>query len=565
MSVKSEKSDYARRPICLLKEFVECYPYPQMTRLAQDYRVDIPGGKSFTLRRGTTVTIHNKASGSVNLSCVDPWSLTLERQLFFSMSASARHRFRLLPYDPATSNRQPEQVYETVRDLVRVWPVEVVVGQEIFFYDSPAKKPMLSTGDRIKLTRRVWYNNERYLECRCLPYPGVCLLPMDVCGKFRAMESDRQYTFAELLTLPSRRRRLQLMPNPLGKLPNIPDLPQGFSDDLYLEERAVCAECSTPSLPGLNFELSANIRVYLPQSASSSDTITRGHQLKQFCVSNRFIFPLVVQVTDWDEETNVLENSGVRPGSTLIFHEIQDAEKVLGKVKDKHYAIPLNYAGKFSRPMIRFKTVAEVVNARNYSMLKVVGIHPALKCPLKIGDIIRRSSEKGSFKRSNTVKFDKVEITSTKTKTKQVKLELDAPITMEEVRQSGSAGNSDTLKDFIPLMNKEEIVISLDESRVEQKYKDRDLPLKEPLTLLDLVKESMVVVSWENVNSARFTIPLRTEIYVKFISQANDKTVKMDMSPAVNCVELLSDITFTNLRQRRDDLVLPPERYVTLR
>lgn len=296
MSVRSDKSDYARRPICTLKEFVECYPHPQVTRLAQDHRVDIVGHQPLLLRRGTTVTIRNKTPTSVPMSCIDPYSLTVGRQKTFAMRTDVRHRFKLLPYDPATADMSPDHVYSTVQELVQAWPPEAIVRVAVLSSDNT---PMLVPGDCIRLTRRVWFNTETYLECRRLPHPGVCLLPMDVIGNFKAVFPERPYTLSELLAMPSRKRRLQLVPNALGKLPQLAGLPEGFSDDLYLEEVSVCAECSTPSLQGLNFELHAHIRVYLPQSASSDNAgIGRGHLLREFCVSNRFVFPVVVQVRD---------------------------------------------------------------------------------------------------------------------------------------------------------------------------------------------------------------------------------------------------------------------------
>ena len=46
----------------------------------------------------------------------------------------------------------------------------------------------------------------------------------------------------------------------------------------------------------------------------------RGHSLGSFVANSRGLFPVLVRVVDWSEETTTLENHFVRPGVELVLH-----------------------------------------------------------------------------------------------------------------------------------------------------------------------------------------------------------------------------------------------------
>lgn len=112
----------------------------------------------------------------------------------------------------------------------------------------------------------------------------------------------------------------------------------------------------------------------------------------------------------------MLENAGVRPGSTLVFHDTQDVEKVLCVAdtlpQQQHYALPITYPGTFVRPTRVYNSVGHVKAARTFAKLRVTDVHAAIgKCAVKVGDVVqlRESDSSGSVKRRepDTTKFYK--------------------------------------------------------------------------------------------------------------------------------------------------------------
>lgn len=554
-----------------LKEFLECFPPPQSGRVIDGYYPDFDDD-TFNIKPGTLLNFHRQVSPNVPLSFKDPWGGSKANHLVkVTLPIEFQGRFKLLPYDPDSEDLSPDHIYSTAEDLLRAFPVYVQAnasyrqaGEEEITDNDLLEfgECSFQCGDRLKLIRLVHKYGQKMIECRLLGEARLMLLPMDCVGNFTVVPDDNEYMLTDLLSMLPRKRRLQIADS-TRKQHKIPGVPANFQGDLYLEEPEAFVEASPMEDPGLILGLPNTLDVNI---APEENVFDKGQLLNTFATNNRNLFPVVARVTDWDEETTILENHFVRPGIELVIHGWTRQSKILAVTDDKYFAIPLTYQGRFRIKPQQFHGAADLENAHPAYKIRVVDIgQNDANTAIAPGDILRlvrqdslHRNAKGS-ERGQYLKCEKLEGIG---RGKEIRIPLSSTARFEEVLEESKSEDYAVRELVTFVTDAEELVVDLLQGSLDQKIDDRDLPLNgRPITLCDYIVEPAVYVSVETAESPAFHIPLRTLMYVTFIQQLEKSASPLltkntpRLSTLDRCVEILPPDVFAALRPQGGNTV----------
>lgn len=299
-----------------------------------------------------------------------------------------------------------------------------------------------------------------------------------------------------------------------------------------------------------------------------------GELLNTFVTHNRSRFPLLVRVTDWKEETSILENHVVRPGVQLVIHGWTRQTKVLAKAGGLYYAVPLTYGGQFRVRAKTFNGAVQLWNARPKACLRVV--RPDMDDPslLVVGDLLRlkRPQEEEEddeddyhadggdhrrrFVRGDTKKFLRCEkIHPGSGSAADFRIPLSCSARFEEVLEDFPANpDSVQIRELVQTLTCRDVEVELVSPSPDRPAKDRDLPDRTSILLSDNVTEQAVYVSVEGPTAPAFHLPLRTLIYVTIVRGLDKRCSPLltkqapKLSTLDRCVELLPPEVFDSLR-----------------
>lgn len=540
-----------------LRDFLECFPPPQSGRIVDDFKPDFDAHEAFNISKGAVLNFHRQVSPNVPLSFRDPWGGTRSDHLVrVTLPLEFQGKFRLLPFDPVTGSISPDHIYRKVQDLVQAFPVYVQANAsykgKVTGYGrdndlSNIVDDSFSYGDCFKLIRLVHKDGCKQLECRLMNESRVRLLPMDCVGNFTVLPDDNEYLLSDLMSMLPRKRRLVVCDSTRDKF-KIPGLPANFTGDLFLEEPEAFVEASPLEDPGLIIGLPNTLQLTV---SPEEDCYDRGQLLNTFATNNRNIFPVVARVTDWDEETTILENHYVKPGIELVIHGWTRQAKILAEANGTYFAIPLTYQGKFRFKGQQFYSVAELERAHPAYAVRVleadsnISLHP--------GDVIRIKRNDSMRKDASFLRCERMEAYG---RLREVKIPMNANVKFEEVLEGNKATDEYNIRDLVPFVTEASIEVGLVEGSVDQKVRARDLPTDATIRLCDHMMESAVYVSVETAEAPAFHIPLRTLAYVTFV-QALEKQMSpllMRQNPRLStldrCVEILPEDVFKALQPR---------------
>lgn len=294
----------------------------------------------------------------------------------------------------------------------------------------------------------------------------------------------------------------------------------------------------------------------------------KGELLNTFVTHNRSHFPLLVRVTDWKEETSILENHLVRPGVELVVHGWTRQTKVLAKAGGLYYAVPLTYGGQFRVRAKTFSGAVQLWNARPKSCLRVV--IPDLEDPnlLAVGDLLRLKkpedydddddSPDGDRRRfvRETKKFLRCEkLHPGSGSSTDFRIPLTCSARFEEALEDFPANpDSVHIRELVQTLTCRDVEVELVSPSPDRPAKDRDLPERTSILLSDNVTEQAVYVSVENPAAPAFHLPLRTLIYVTIVRRLDKRCSPLltkqapKLSTLDRCVELLPPDVFDSLR-----------------
>jgi hypothetical protein len=550
--VEVEQRQTTNLPMLPLAEFLDCFTSPQSGKIIEGYPQNFDAYEAFDIPKGCSLTFHRKVNPNVPLSFQDSWGgATSDNWLRVTVPIEFQGRFKLLPYDPVSGDDQPDHIYHTVEDLAKAFPVFVQANAS---YGDKLDDPnhAFSCGDRLKLIRLIFKNGIKFMECRLLTEPRLLLLPMECAGDFTILPDSNTYPLADIMGMLPRKRRVKIVTD-LSKHPiKLPGLPINYKGELFIEEPETFIEASPVGDSGLIIGLPCDLDIMV-----SPDEIERGQLFSSFINSNRNLLPVICRVSDWEQETTILENHFVKPGGEIIIHGWTKQSKVLAMCGDQYYAIPLTYTGMFRIKPKKYHGVTELERAYPGNKLRVVNVDPDdIDLPLIEGDIIR-------IKREDTLKrkaFREVEIRCEKYddngKSRELKLPLGSPAVFEEVLEDGKSDEY-SIKELVSFVSDQELVVEVTKRSSDQKVKDRDLVAGASILLCDFVIEPAVYVSVDSPDAPSFHIPLRTLLYVTFMFQL-DRTASPlltknnpRLSTLDRCVELLSFDVFASLRPQR--------------
>ena len=540
-----------------LKDFLECFPPPQSGRIVDGYEPDFDTHEAFNLPTGSVLNFHRQVSPNVPLSFRDTWGgSSADHLIKVTLPIEFQGKFRVLPFDPSTGETSPDHVYHTVEDMVKAFPVYVqancsheVKGTDTSYLSS------LVCGDRLKLIRLVHKYGRKLLECRRLSESRLILLSMACVGDFKGLPDHNEYLLSDLMSMLPRRRRLQVCESSRNTH-KIPGLPGDFRGDLLLEEPEAFVEASPMDDPGLIIGLPNNLNITVSPQDNSYD---RGQLINTFATNNRNLFPVVARVTDWDEETTILENHYVKPGIELVIHGWTRQSKILASTSNsRHYAIPLTYQGQFRILPHQFNGVSELEHAHPAYKVKVLQVDHDNSSNIAVGDVLRikRADSMANHGRGGEVLYVRCEKLDSAGRVKETtRLPISSNARFEEILEENKAMNF-WIRELVTFVADQELVVELVGGSMDQKVQERDLPLNTPIVLCDFVVEPAVYVSVETAEAPAFHIPLRTLLYVTFVQQLEKSSSPLltkqnpRLSTLDRCVEVLPLDVFNGLQPR---------------
>lgn len=501
----------------------------------------------------------------------------------------------MLPYDPVSSDTSPLHVFPTVSELIQAFPLYVrcnraisknsTIGQGNQLpwsqgYNRPKESSAkedeaLAAGDHLKLIRLVYRDGEKNLECRRVRDPRLIALPLHCAGSFTPLHNDNEYTLEDLVGIHPCRRRIRLAgvdeawKNAANGAECVP-----CDRDVYTEACDPFMEASPASKPDLIIGLPREADIMVSPDTGHHLTATTGELLNTFVTHHRSQFPLLIRVTDWKEETSVLENHFVRPGVELVIHGWTRQTKVLARAAGLHYAVPLTYGGLF-RPRSRvFSGAIQLWNARPKSLLCVIRVDPGDPSSLVAGDVVRLrrkqdddwspetgNDRSGRFVRE-TKKFLRCERlipASSSTSSSRQFVDLRIPLTcaarFEELLDETPANpDAVSVRELVKTLATRDVEVDLVSPSPDRPSCDRDLPEKTLIVLSDNATEQAIYVSVESPNAPAFHLPLRTLVYVVLVRRLDKQCSPLltkqapKLSTLDRCVELLPAEVFDSLR-----------------
>ena len=567
MRVESEH-DAAEMTECWdlpLKDFLECFPPPQTGRIVDGYEPNIEAHETFGIPNGVVLNFHRKVNPNVPLSFRDPWGGAQSDQwVKVTLPIDFQGKFRLLPYDPASDDSSVDHIFSTVADLVRAFPVyaqaNASIGNE---GDDPDAPPTVACGERLKLIRIICRHGDKFLECRPAGQTRLLLLRMNVVGNFTSVHDNSEYLLADLVCMTPRRRRVKVSdePCPNQRSCRIPGVPANFTGELFVEEPDAFVETTPADDPSVIIGVPHNLEMTVSTVDASFD---RGLSLNNFATNNRNLFPVVARVTDWDEETAILQHHFVKPGVELVMHGWTRQSKILTQSGDAMYAIPLTYQGKFRIKAQQFNGVYELERAHPGYKITVLYVDPADKdFPLAVGDIfkvkhgdtLKKNNQNNKDKDAKYLKCEKCIMTGT-LRSKEVKLPMNSHSRFEEVMEEAKATEYH-IKELVTFVSDQQLDVVLTSRSPDHKSTEDDLPSDRVITLCDFIVEPAVYVSVQVPDAPAFHIPLRTLINVKFVEQLEKSASPLltrqnpRLSTLDRCVEVLPSEVFNALKTHK--------------
>ena len=539
-----------------LKDFLEGYPPPQTGRIVDGLPQDIQEQSGLELGRGTVLKFHRKVNPNVPVSFKDPWSGDTNHHIKVTLPIDFPGKFKVLAYDPASEDISDDHIFHTVEDLIKAFPVLVQANAS---HGNKEENPgsAIICGDRLKLIRLVYKDGVKLLECRREHETRLLALPMSCVGDFTVVPNNNEYLLADLVSLLPRKRRVRLCPDANGKLVKIPGLPSGFDGDIFVDELEYFVEASPIQDEGLIIGLPHDLDMIV-----SPGDFERGLFLNSFATNNRNLFPVVACVTDWDEETTILENHFIKPGVELCIHGWTRQSKVLAKSSGNSYAIPLTYQGRFSFQPQQFNCVADLEKVHPGYKLRVLEVDRSeTNFPLVQGDIIRITRGDSMKKvKSGDVKYLKCERYSLNgtSKVKIVKLPMSGKVKFEEILED-TKNQEFHIKELVSFVSDQAVNVALKRGSPDLKAKERDLPFDQTITLCDFVIEPAIYVSVDTPEAPAFHVPLRTLLYVTFVEQLDKNSsplltkINPKLSTLDRCVEFLPDDIFQQLLRKAEE------------
>ena len=537
-----------------LKDFLEGYPPPQFGRIVDGLPQDIQEQSGIDIGRGTVLRFHRKVNPNVPVSFKDPWSENSEHFIKVTLPIDYPGKFRILAFDPVSGDLSDDHIFRAVTDLIESFPVCVQANAS---YGNKNEAISFECGDRFKLIRLIYRDGVKLLECRKLTECRLLQLPMDCVGDFTAVPSDTEYLLADLVCMLPRKRRVKLCSDPSANATKIPGLPSNFKGDLYIEELEYFVEASPSEDEGLIIGLPHDLDMII-----APGDFERGMLLNSFATNNRNLFPVVACVSDWDEETTILENHFIKPGVELVVHGWTRQSKILARAGHAHFAIPLTYQGRFAFQPQQFTSIASLERAHPGYRLRVLEVdHNEPHFPLTRGDVIRikrgESMKKGKAIEVKYLKCEKYSLDGT-TKLKDVKLPINASVRFEEILED-TKNHEFTVKELVSFVSDQEVNVVLKQRSADQKITERDLPGdNETITLCDFVIEPAIYVSVDTPEAPAFHVPLRSLLYVTFVEQLEKQSSPLltknnpKLSTLDRCVEILPEPIFQQLLRKTE-------------
>ena len=211
----------------------------------------------------------------------------------------------------------------SVADLAAAFPTCPV---RVEYITSTSTVP-LRVGDRVRLVRLVWRNAEKCVECRRTTDCKLIAVPLSCAAQFVEDGDNVQLSFRDLAVpyMSPRRRRVQLCDDVkvAGLPPGDGQLYVGLaptSPAVHIEACPVDDKATLIRLPDADHHI-----LVAPHAPT---TLRPGHSLSTVVIHSANVFPLVVRVVDWKQQTSVLEHHYVRPGVELILHCRASQKKV---------------------------------------------------------------------------------------------------------------------------------------------------------------------------------------------------------------------------------------------
>ena len=484
-------------------------------------------------------------------------------------------RFHLLPYDPVFGDPSPNQILRTVADLIRAFPIYVVCNLDCGVTGDPSRS--LVRGDKLKLCRTVCIEDRECLECRRLDQWQLVTLAPHCIGNFTLLPDNNEYCLSEIVRLERRRRRLFPCPpqtktsrdlnNNIEESNKTQDQDgglQGLPFDrvliqreggLFIEIPDCYVEATTVDLkPEVTLGLPRDLRIMVLPEVTTNEP---GQLLNTFANCNKNRFPFLVSISDWKEETTVLENHFVRPGVEIVLHGWTKQSKILAKSEDAFFAVPLTYQGRFRVRSRLFPGSEHLVNARPTGWVRVKSVDLSERLPISVGDVIKLSD-------NNINQSEKSDETPTHfyCDKKDGPQNIQVPVTssasfLEILDESESVADPVLIRDLSSLLIDRDIEVELVVQSPDVTLMDRDLPIGIPILLTDPVAEQSVFASLDTPDTPAFHLPLRTLIYVKMIRQLDRQCSPLltKQSPRLStldrCVERLPKDVFESLQPQQ--------------
>ena len=94
-----------------------------------------------------------------------------------------------------------------------------------------------------------------------------------------------------------------------------------------------------------------------PREDTYTGHLEHEYLLETFAVDNESMFPLEARVTNWEEQSTLMEAFDVSPGSVLTMHDLKDVPKYLLQSGDQRLLVPHDYEEKFLKAPRTFSSV----------------------------------------------------------------------------------------------------------------------------------------------------------------------------------------------------------------
>ena len=529
-----------------LHRFIEFFPPPQTATVTRGFYSDPGRPDRLEIPKGATLHLLQFVKRYVTLSFQDTWGYGggsgrrkqgISNGLFVHVTLPIlfKGRFRVLPFDPVSGDTSPSHVFQTVEDLVEAFPRFVKTGKS---YDSPIDcRFSFSSGEELKLIRLVFKTGMCLLECKHLKHNSLILLPMDVHGDFTIIQDNTSYSLKELVRIPMRCRRLQIINDPLSTDCKIPGLPLGFTGDIFIETLPGFVEACPPHNPDMVIGIPHTFDIALsPFDIHGQSALVSGYPLATFVEQNKEHLPLVVRITDWREETPVLEKYEIRPRVELYILKYSQILKFLCESKNQHFALPLSLSAKFIVKPRLFHKIQQIQSLPCGTKLKVIKtddsaidiIDKFTNSVVAAGDILQLKENTDISNNNNVI--DHIICSKMYNKGKQyiigndIQISFNSKVVFQELLDDDMVGKKSLveIKDLMKAKQKRHILVSLIE---DQKDAKTPLPLKETMHLYGPVLEANALVCRSDIPDCNIFLPLRTPINVTFVKPLTNDAV----------------------------------------